>query len=171
MFKFIGILISLLFIDACSTYVNPNFVEPATYTKPLYNLELLGIYSTDSTNKDDVVALFAVTPIDTVHFRPSISMKIGYSINDGVFNEDSRISPQYNCNMVIYGNNINERNPFLYNKIKYKFGIMAYQDVMFLAINFWDLGEDVDKMKIKYGLWEKNNTRLRIEQEFSAQVE
>lgn len=170
MLRVIGILISLFFINACGTY-NPNFVELSTYTKPLYNLELLGIYSRDSTDKDDVTALFAVTPIDTVHFKPSISMKIGYSINDGVFKEDSRISPQFNCNMIVYDNNISERNPFLYDKIKYKFGLIAYKDVMFLAVNFWDMGEKVDSMKIKYGLWEKNNGRLRIEQEFSAQVE
>jgi hypothetical protein len=170
MWKAIGILISLLLISACGTY-NPNYVEPSTYTKPLYNLELIGIYSRDTTDKDDVTALFAVTPIDTVHFRPSISMKIGYSINDGVFKEDSRISPEYNCNMIIYGNNISERNPFLYDRIKYKFGLIAYKDVMFLAVNFWDLGTEVNKMKIKYGLWEKNNNRLRIEQEFSAEVE
>ncbi len=136
----------------------------------MYNLTLVKAIHADTIIKNDVVAIFAVTPIKLEDFPPVLSMGISYKINDEISETYVNIQKQdtMKVRLVIYGETIAEKNPELFTLIKDEIEISNYKDIQFLAFYFDNIAEsEIVQMTIIYGLWEKQNMDKRIEQTFN----
>ncbi len=156
-----------------TTVVLFGCVTPYVPTTPGYNLNLIGAVTTDSTDQNDVLAVFAVTPINEEDFRPVLSMKITYKV-DGEEEKvvDLQRQTEKKVRVIIYGKNVQEKDPMIYQLVKDKVDLAGKKDLFLLAFSFNDISKNkVNKMNIRYGLWEKRNNSIRFEQDFNVDVQ
>lgn len=125
-------------------------------------------------NKDyphSVGALFMVTATDTAHFPPVLSMGIGYAVNgDSAMQRiDIQKDPLGRVSIEIFDKNITEKAPNLYSRIKHKVDMESHEHLLFLFIRLRNISEEpIKEIEIVYGLWEKQDLDVRVEQRFKA---
>ena len=139
-----------------------------------FNLTFIKAFYNDTVNKKDLMVVFAVTPIKMKDFPPVLSMKLTYKIGDtGVEQIANLQKPQGQfIQTTIYGKDVNEKNPRIYNFIHEKFDLLKLEDIMIIEFNFKDITDKkISTMSIKYGLWEKRNNDERMEETFNFKVE
>lgn len=151
-----------------------NEANAQSSEKPKYNLSFIRAVCNDTVDKNDVLAIFAVTPIKEEDFPPVLSMRITYKVGkNGVENTvDILKSEGRKVRLVIFGQNVQEKDERIYRLIKDKIDLSKEKDMRILVFLFEDISEmKVDKMSIKYGLWEKKDQNVRIEETFDFEIE
>ncbi len=104
-------------------------------------------------------------------FAPILSMGISYSVNAQSMPTRVDILNQApkQVRLVIYGENMPTKAPDLYALTGNRIDIAVYQEVQFLVFYFDSISEKpITEMVIKYGLWEKNYPRIRVERDFQV---
>lgn len=127
-------------------------------------------------NKDhphSVGALFMVTATDTAHFPPVLSMGISYAVNgDSAMQRiDIQKDPLGRVSIEIFDKNIKEKAPNLYSRIKHRVDMDAHEHLLFLFIRMRNISEEpIKEIELAYGLWEKQDLSVRVEQRFKARL-
>jgi hypothetical protein len=136
-----------------------------------YNLDFLKAKYTASENSNEIVLIFKYEPKPKKIYKPIISMKITYSIGASE-TETTEILNESKHSVVIYGNDINQKNPTLYSLIKEKIDLNQKQDFGIFVFHLRDISKEyVDKMKFTYGLWEPKKERIRIEKQYEISID
>jgi hypothetical protein len=138
-----------------------------------FNLEYIGSDYTDTLTKKSIVVVLAVTPKKEKDFRPILSMKFSYGVNTKEIQTtmDMQKQKENKVSIVIYGNNVKEKDAKIYTLIEGKMPLNDKTEVMFLAFYMKNISETpIDEMTIKYGLWEKRNQNKRTEKLFNFKV-
>ena len=118
--------------------------------------------------KKMVVAVFKITPL-IEDFKMVLSMRLGYGFNSAMNNADVEATDK--IKFAVFDNNVAEKAWKTYQLIKDRVDLTD-PNIFLLQMRFFDLEEDnVEDMTIIYGLWEGENSEVRIEQEFNFHVE
>jgi hypothetical protein len=137
--------------------------DPSTYKMDLVRAAWVG------SEHPYMVVVFKITPT-VPDFKLVLSMRLTYDIGDGEKILD--IQKTTNARMSVYGNNVQEKSLKLYNFVKDKVDLNADKDLMLLQIDLRKISaERVARMKLKYGLWEGENSEVRHEKEYDFAVE
>ncbi|MDA3842944.1 MAG: hypothetical protein PF588_01075 [Candidatus Kapabacteria bacterium] len=141
--------------------------------KPNYNMKFLRAMNLENENSKAVLVLFHVSPKKKEDFPPVVSMKLGYKISDSGIEKSINISKSKGIvELQLFDKSIREKSPAIYNVIKDKIDINIESKFWILAFYYFNSGDEaVDKMTMTYGLWEKNNHDIRIEEKFEFNVE
>jgi hypothetical protein len=161
----LGILLVSAVVGGCST------TRRTPYTAPTFDLEILGAAYTDTVHQNSVVVVFGVTPKSMKDFAPILSMGISYSVNAQSMPTRVDIMNQApkQVRLVIHGENMPTKAPDLYALTGNRIDIALYEEVQFLVFYFDSISEKpITEMVIKYGLWEKNYPRIRVERDFQV---
>ncbi len=140
--------------------------------KTAHDIKLLKAKIIDSTDKKDVIVLFHVSAKDPKDFPPVVSMRLTYSINDEQEKTRNEIRNDKNIQIIIYGNDIEQKNKRIYDLIKNQIDTNSKGGFWILAFVLRDVSsEKVKKMTFTYGLWEKRNQDKRVEIKYAFDVE
>lgn len=136
----------------------------------------MGAVHTDTVLRTSVEAVFAVTPKDMRDFPPVLSMGVGYSVNGEPRTRVDIQKPDDNVQgrvtMTIYGKDIALKAPRLHARLNGACDAFDHPDVLFLALRFHDIAtQPIVTMDIRYGLWEKRHRDLRIEEDFTLDLD
>lgn len=100
-----------------------------------------------------------------------MSMKVTYGIGKDSITIDVQKQKEDNIQFIIYGKDITEKNPKLFNIIKDDLKLSLTDDEYIIVFNFFNVTTThIDSMSIKYGLWEGKKQDIRNEQTFSFKV-
>jgi hypothetical protein len=125
----------------------------------------------DTVGGKDVVVFFHVSAADAKDFPPVLSMRVAYFFDDSYL-MTAAIGQTKKVSLVIFGKNIEEKDKLAYNLVKDKVDLKDKSDFMLLAFVFRDLTKKpITEMTVRYGLWEKRNTNIRVEKEYKFHVE
>jgi len=125
----------------------------------------------NSGERNHILTIFKVTPT-IKRFKLILSMKVTYEIGREENVVDVQKQKEDNIQIVIYGNDIAEKNQKLYDLIKDKVQLDKTKDVYLITFDFYDITtEHIDNMSIMYGLWESNNPNIRNEIKYDFKVE
>ncbi len=115
------------------------------------------------------MAIFKVTP-HVEDFRLVVSMKVTYDMGHGEMVVD--IMKGQKVRITVYGKSVREKDPNLYAFIKDSVDVDSEGPMHLLRFDFLDPPEGkVERMKVKYGLWEGAHDSVRHESEFDFVVE
>jgi len=138
-----------------------------------FNLNYIASDYTDTIDKKSVIVILAVTPINKKDFPPVLSMKFTYKINSESIETvvDILNQKEHKLTLVIYGNEVNEKCPKVYELIKDKIDLNSKRRVMLLEFKLDNISEEpIEHLTIKYGLWEKRNIDKRKEKIFEFNI-
>jgi hypothetical protein len=166
------ILVSLIFVSIFCLTSNTALAQE----EPKYNIEFVKAKWFGTADSNTVAAVFYVSPKKNKDFRPVLSMKVTYSANDAVETivDVMKQKVPLPVQFVIYGQNVEEKNPAIYQMVKNKItGRMSNKnEPFFIAIYFNNLWKQKpEKMSVTYGLWEKRDLNERIEKKYDFLVE
>jgi hypothetical protein len=137
-----------------------------------FNLNYIASDYLDSTEKNVVVVL-AVTPIKEEDFPPVLSMKLTYNINDETSEKviDIQNQKEKKIQIVIYGNQVAEKSPKIYQLIKDRVDLDSGERVMLLAFYLQNISDEpIKHLTLWYGMWEKRNQNKRNEKKFEFDI-
>ncbi len=140
---------------------------------PNYQLTLIRAAYLNKDYPHSVGALFMVTATDTAHFPPVLSMGIGYAVNgDSAMQRiDIQKDPLGRVSIEIFDKNITEKAPHIYSRIKNKVDMDAHEHLLFLFIRMRNISDEpIKEIELVYGLWEKQDLSVRVEQRFKARL-
>jgi hypothetical protein len=138
-----------------------------------FNLDYIASDYIDTVDKKSVIVILAATPINKKDFPPVLSMKLTYKVNNEHSETELDIMNQMikRVALVIYGNEINEKAPKVYELIKDRIDLNLDRRVMILGFYLKDISEvPIEHLSIKYGLWEKRNQNKRKEKLFEFNI-
>jgi len=119
-----------------------------------------------------VLLLFYVTTKKASDFPPSLSMRMTYRLGDDKKEKIIDINKVNNVKVVIYGHDIDVKNPAVYELIKDKVDIKQKKEFLLLAFYIDGISDKpIDKMSLIYGLWEKKNANARVETKYEFTVD
>ena len=138
-----------------------------------FNLTYVASDYIDTINKKSVIVVLGVTPINKKDFPPILSMKFSYKVNDettetalDILNQEEK-----KVAVVVYGNEINEKAPKVYELIKDRFDLNPSRRIWLLGFYIQNISDDpIERLSIKYGLWEKRNQNKRDEKIFEFNI-
>ncbi len=139
-------------------------------TEQSYNLDILSAKYIETNGNNEVLLIFKYEPKKKKEFKPIFSMKITYSIGNSQ-DEKTEILEKSNHSIVFYGNDIDTKNPEIFNLIKDKINLEQKQKFGIVVFHLRNLTtEYFDKIKFTYGLWEPENEKIRIEKTYKIEI-
>jgi hypothetical protein len=124
-----------------------------------------------SGNQNDILVFLKVTPT-VKDFKLIMSMKITYEMGQGTKIIDIQKQKEDNVRSAVYGKDLKEKNPKMYDLVKDKVNLNTSEELYFIVFNFYSLTKaEIDSMTLKYGLWESDNPDVRNEKTFNFKVE
>ncbi|MBK8225846.1 MAG: hypothetical protein IPK70_01560 [Flavobacteriales bacterium] len=140
---------------------------------PSFQLSLIRAAYLNKDYPHSIGALFMVTATDTAHFPPVLSMGIGLAVNgdSAIQRIDIQKDPLGRVSIEIFDKNITEKAPNLYSRIKDKVDMEAHEHLLFLFIRLRNISDEpIKEIELVYGLWEKQDLSVRVEQRFKARL-
>ena len=155
------------------------FLRTVTFAQdyPTYTMKPLVAKIIDTTAEmKSILVLFQVTTKEEKDFPPVLSMRLNYTLYiDSDHNEIITTilgKKESKVRIIIYGKSIKDNDKYVYNLIKDKIDTAYKRDYWILGFSFKNASKDiVQKMDFTYGLWEKNNTEMRVEKKYEFEVE
>ena len=138
-----------------------------------FNLNYIASDYIDTLNKKSVIVVLAATPIKEKDFPPVLSMKFTYKVNDetSVTVIDIMKQEQKKITLVVYGNEVKEKNQKIFELIKDRIDLNSGKRLMFLAFKIENISDvPIEYLTLWYGLWEKRNQNKRIEKMFEFNI-
>ena len=133
-----------------------------------YEMEALRAGWMSKGGHSQVVTVFKVKPI-VEDFKLILSMRVGYDIGEGEQVID--IEQEGRIQITVYGNDVKEKGRIVYEFVKDRVDLED-EGIYLLKFSFVDISTElIDKMSIRYGLWEGEKAELRNEQLFEFEVE
>jgi hypothetical protein len=159
-----------LFLGVINFLISFSFTASAQ-SESTYELNFLRAKIIDTTDLKDILILFQVTTKKKKDFPPILSMKLTYSLDNNA-EKTVDILKTNNIQISVFGNDVNEKDKFVYELIKNKIDIDDKNDFLILAFLLKSVtNESVDKMSFTYGLWEKNNQKVRVEKKYEFEID
>jgi len=140
-----------------------------------FNLTYVASDYIDTIDKKSVIVVLGVTPINKKDFPPILSMKFTYKVNneynETVLDIERQKEGEKWLTLVIYGNEVNEKAPKVYELIKDRIDLNPSRRIWLLGFYLQNISDDpIEHLSIKYGLWEKRNTNKRTEKIFEFNI-
>lgn len=143
-----------------------------TESEPLYNIRFVRAAQYPSENNHEVHVIFLVTPKMQEDFPPVISTKIVYSLNNQPDYKADLVHPNDHIRGVAYDQTVKEKSKKIYELIKDSVDLNSKNSMAIIEFIFLNPeGIKVENMSMVYGLWEKQNTNLRVEKRYYFHVE
>jgi hypothetical protein len=101
-----------------------------------------------------------------------MSMRVTYEIGQGAKVIDVQKQKEDNIRITIYGKELAQKNPKLYDMVKDNLNLKTEEDVRLIVFDFYNITkEQVGNMTMIYGLWEDKNEDIRNETTFTFKVD
>jgi len=125
----------------------------------------------NSLADSNIIAVFELTPTDMKDWSPVFSEKLAYSFDDKK-EIKALLLHQKTISVVFYGKNVKEKDQRIYEMVKDDIANYKGDEMLFIAFNFRNpCFRKPNKMSMTYGMWQKNNTDVRIEKKYDFKVE
>ncbi len=157
------------------TIISILFLNSKSFCQDIekFNLNYIASDYIDTIDKKSVFVVLAAIPINEKDFPPVLSMKFTYKINDETSETilDIMNQKEKKVSVVVYGNEVNEKAPKVYELIKDRIDLNPKKKVMLLGFRLENISDDpIEHLTIKYGLWEKKNQNKRDEKTFEFNI-
>lgn len=162
--KFARILPLLCGIVALLAFFPAHGQAPSTY-----KMEFVCAGQVKLAEHSLVTAILKVTPL-TDDFKLVLSMRVGYDMGNGAAEVD--VEKGNNVRIIVYDTALHEMSRKLRQFIAARTDLRSTSNFFLLRIDFRvPRDERVERMKLRYGLWEGKNDDVRHEQDFDFAVE
>lgn len=116
-----------------------------------------------------VTVILKVTPL-TDDFKLVLSMRVGYDMGNGAAEVD--VEKGNNVRFIVYDTALHEMSRKLRQFIAARTDLKSTKNFFLLRMDFRvPKDERVERMKLRYGLWEGKSDEVRHEQDFDFAVE
>lgn len=97
-------------------------------SEPSYRLDFLNAHYKETEQGNEIVLLFKYQPNKKKEFKPIFSMKISYQLGNSEL-EKTEILNESKHSLVFYGNDIDQKNPVLYQFISDKIDLKQKENL------------------------------------------
>lgn len=158
------ILPFLLTLAAVSATPNIHGQDASTY-----KMEFVRAGRVNLAESGLVTVILKVTPLID-DFKLVLSMRVGYDMGNGAAEVD--VEKGNNVRFIVYDTALHKMSEKLRRFIAARTDLGSNRNFFLLRIDFRvPLEERVQRMKLRYGLWEGKNDDIRHEQDFDFVVE